>query len=805
MNQEKQPEALPDALKIANTCREARIDLDCQLFQSTALADAEYAICKMHTRIAELEADRVLEAARTAEEKLRADQMTEQHRMQTNMRMESDRLIIETREKEDRLRVALEVIALGSSANPVIDAGDELVAQGYWREDALKEDRLQNPVKADPRDFRIADLEAQLSAIGAGGVEQLRKNTPARGQYGFEAWWRDKYPSLAMHAPDVWEAAMHHSAQSSPECLQQSAEPVVGQAEAWVRWLKDGQRSHNPNSKELLAQCIEGLIAGLQAAPPAPAGVAVPDEAFKGAWLAHIAGMHQKHDTSNNSNFFAAGFRAALAAAPAQAQDDRAAFKAYLQECDDCEIVPDVAGAFHAAWQKRATPAQAVAVAELDMDRVLSIADVHAEESREDGTRLLDRGGLVAFAKDVLRVAAPAQDAASSITVDFKQATELLAIFGGEPAEVTLIEGPGHSGEGVYAYYSDLPEEGAGFLGTSDNEALPAAPAQEHATQLAGHGREVTPDGVPSNVELRGLWYGAGGSFHGPSVETGTMPETKLLPFLRSLMAAPAQAQEDAAALEAPAAPEWERVRRGLSMMMMGFASTPGKPLQAAEAALDAATEPGMPLACLRALAAAEALSEEGHGALSRDDLTDTEVFAVADPLFAHQQIGGRVPSQDLDGFRELIGSALSDAVFQRAAPAQAQEDARDALTLEELDQLDRAIEHFVEGEDTDVDWRLLTRAASLGYLECERFTVPPTARAAIDAARAAQSADPDLDAWECEKCHGTGIHEFAGYGDSPRGQYPITQREDCDQCETVGWCGPDAEAAARAAQGGAA
>lgn len=56
MNQEKQPEALPEALKIANTCREARIDVDCPLFQSTALADAEYAICKMHTRIADLEA-----------------------------------------------------------------------------------------------------------------------------------------------------------------------------------------------------------------------------------------------------------------------------------------------------------------------------------------------------------------------------------------------------------------------------------------------------------------------------------------------------------------------------------------------------------------------------------------------------------------------------------------------------------------------------------------------------------------------------------------------------------------------------
>ncbi len=75
-------------------------------------------------------------------------------------------------------------------------------------------------------------------------------------------------------------------------------------------------------------------------------------------------------------------------------------------------------------------------------------------------------------------------------------------------------------------------------------------------------------------------------------------------------------------------------------------------------------------------LAEAGALNTADFDALSRDDLTDTEVFAVADPLFAHQQIGGRVPSQDLDGFREVIGSALSDAVFQRTAPAQAQEDA---------------------------------------------------------------------------------------------------------------------------------
>jgi len=38
--------------------------------------------------------------------------------------------------------------------------------------------------------------------------------------------------------------------------------------------------------------------------------------------------------------------------------------------------------------------------------------------------------------------------------------------------------------------------------------------------------------------ELRALWRKAGGDFHGPRVETGTMPEAKLLPFLRELQAA---------------------------------------------------------------------------------------------------------------------------------------------------------------------------------------------------------------------------------------------------------------------------
>lgn len=67
-----------------------------------------------------------------------------------------------------------------------------------------------------------------------------------------------------------------------------------------------------------------------------------------------------------------------------------------------------------------------------------------------------------------------------SITLDFKQATELLEMFGGEPGLVTLQMGreKSHSGTGLYAYYSELPEEGAEFLGAEpDDEAVPTTQA----------------------------------------------------------------------------------------------------------------------------------------------------------------------------------------------------------------------------------------------------------------------------------------------------------------------------------------
>ena len=77
-------------------------------------------------------------------------------------------------------------------------------------------------------------------------------------------------------------------------------------------------------------------------------------------------------------------------------------------------------------------------------------------------------------------VDAPGAPCEPSITLDFKMATELLKMFGEEPGLVTLQHGSerSHSGTGLYALYSHLPEEGAEFLGAEpDNKAMPEAAA----------------------------------------------------------------------------------------------------------------------------------------------------------------------------------------------------------------------------------------------------------------------------------------------------------------------------------------
>lgn len=163
MNQENQPEAL----RLADWCEanssgayrpssQAASELRRQYFALNEWFEKTQWVQKavqprelgMHradilrTRIESLQAELVAEAARTAEEKLRAEQMTEQHRMQCNI---------------SKSAVAT-LVGLGYT-----DRGGE-----QWAPPIGKAPDFN---LLDAANARIADLEAQLSAIGAGGVE----------------------------------------------------------------------------------------------------------------------------------------------------------------------------------------------------------------------------------------------------------------------------------------------------------------------------------------------------------------------------------------------------------------------------------------------------------------------------------------------------------------------------------------------------------------------------------------------------------------------------------------------------------
>lgn len=76
-------------------------------------------------------------------------------------------------------------------------------------------------------------------------------------------------------------------------------------------------------------------------------------------------------------------YRAAPAIpAPEGAQaDDRAAFRAYLNECDECAIVPDVAGAFNGGWKARAALAAPAPQAPITTVMGLAVYDTPAPQA----------------------------------------------------------------------------------------------------------------------------------------------------------------------------------------------------------------------------------------------------------------------------------------------------------------------------------------------------------------------------------------------------------------------------------------
>lgn len=136
------------------------------------------------------------------------------------------------------------------------------------------------------------------------------------------------------------------------------------------------------------------------------------------------------------------------------------------------------------------------------------------------------------------------------------------------------------------------------------------------------------------------------------------------------------QAVEAQAAPAAVAVPEWDKVRRGLAMVMLGFAGRSDCTESAAEAVLDAATEPGMPLEGLRTpLAATPALpaTEPAHAAVGLTDALRDLIEAIEYTPLGIRQIkaleraraaiktDGEIPATEDSSAGDLAEEKISD------------------------------------------------------------------------------------------------------------------------------------------------
>lgn len=96
-----------------------------------------------------------------------------------------------------------------------------------------------------------------------------------------------------------------------------------------------------------------------------------------------------------------------------------------------------------------------------------------------------------------------------SLEITLRQAEALVEVFGGHDALVSVIERPeawSNMDPGLYAYFSEYPEEGSLYLGPTDvdddlamNGRAPAAPVRTWRERLGLHAD--FPLHVPSNVE----------------------------------------------------------------------------------------------------------------------------------------------------------------------------------------------------------------------------------------------------------------------------------------------------------------
>lgn len=167
--------------------------------------------------------------------------------------------------------------------------------------------------------------------------------------------------------------------------------------------------------------------------------------------------------------------------------------------------------------------------------------------------------------------------------------------------------------------------------------ATPAVPAEGFELWWADHMPNATQaeawaawvavhQDIPAEVQAEPVaWRKRADEIELQVAQSGSTEAMRCFTDMRTLLqaaTAPQANQPQAPAAPSQASPEWEKVHRGLTMVMLGLAGRRDCTESVVEAALDVVTEPGMPLAGLRALAGVSAPA----GAV---EPTDAELIAL--------------------------------------------------------------------------------------------------------------------------------------------------------------------------------
>lgn len=124
-------------------------------------------------------------------------------------------------------------------------------------------------------------------------------------------------------------------------------------------------------------------------------------------------------------------------------------------------------------------------------------------------------------------------------------------------------------------------------------------------------------------------------------------------------------------------------------------------------------------------------------------------------------------------------------------------------------DATDTMMAAFAKAAAADIDWHGATEVERQevrdGFGPAYRAMLaaapqPPITPQADSQPAPVLEGERDLDAWKCERCHGKGLHwqsESVNHG-KEIGVENVDLKTHCDACEGTGWCGPDADRAAR-------